>query len=513
MGEPSNDKNKYDRSLINRVAARWQEEHDLEVAKALSLGHEDPRLYQENHDSGVTHNTGHDDPPPYEGDDTSLRGTVRFKLEDDDPPLYAGDEGMDDASHMSFGVPLERRPKNDTSYNSWEASGQPAEHMEDQDQDMLYTDGEDYQELPPLVYESPPPGDIELENGEIPQYPDDDLSAPFTGSPQRADDATTNEILDISSSSQNSDEDFLAPLNRYLNKVDEKFGLQTTERTSSNDSSATTREDLAKGLRRLQSFPLLKCDYPVRRSLFHFALIKKRKIIPYYNAGSVQLHDPNRHLRNFNINLLLATAGDATLYQEALSALYSDNTFKFTDPRVMSWWLKRIGDNNVGRLRSVKMKLNDGPYHSKSGELIGHVRMERLWFTSLAYLKSRHKLEALYIDFRNWRKNICIISPGGGGQCEQLPVDEMKPKLDYVKTLMTFQGLKEFRFKPGYLINTFCLNFISSLLLKNGRAPRDVSGGVEEKNELQTLETKHWRDVGRMFGFTCEPVIRSESPN
>ncbi len=132
----------------------------------------------------------------------------------------------------------------------------------------------------------------------------------------------------------------------------------------------------------------------LRESILKHALVERVVIKPYYNHGSIETVEAEVQEQNHETSLLSVSK---QINLEAADVLYGHNLFYFTQPRLALWFFRHIGDQNLSRLRSVKLML--GSSEMRPFEVIE----ERLWQELFAWLKPRHRLQELHIDFQHWR--------------------------------------------------------------------------------------------------------------
>ena len=97
---------------------------------------------------------------------------------------------------------------------------------------------------------------------------------------------------------------------------------------------------------------------------------KQRNIHPLYNKGSVHLrikeyhekdpcvlsaNDIDESCKHDNFDVTYLFVGDRMWYEDAATILYGANYFAFEDPRLLKWWLQRIGDTNTGKVRHLRI--------------------------------------------------------------------------------------------------------------------------------------------------------------
>ena len=189
-------------------------------------------------------------------------------------------------------------------------------------------------------------------------------------------------------------------------------------------------------------FRFLDCEPKVRDVILQHALTQDHMIEPYYRIGSLELgakdHDSNEE--NYDISILLATAGSPTLYDQARTALYGSNHLHFDDPRLLLWWLKAIG-SNIRRVRNLSLTLSEGEV--LPGDAVS-IRQEKIWYNALVWLKSRHRLHNLDLDFGGWK-----FLKGNRANTDSQIEDSEKARHDVYRTLLKYRELKEVRVEPG----------------------------------------------------------------
>ena len=204
----------------------------------------------------------------------------------------------------------------------------------------------------------------------------------------------------------------------------------------SDDSSSTPRQQGSfTDPNSSKHFRLFDCEDEDRKLILHYIMKQDRPIMPHYNAHSVHLDDPNKDLENFDISMLLATAGNAALYDEALTALYGENAFGFQSPRIMQWWMKRIGENSTRKLRHLIIQFTEGhvPYR---GFTIEDAREEKIWYDTLSYLKPRQQLEQIFLNFEKWTNG-----HWEKGRWQKAEDSDLQLKSRIYHILLTFRGL------------------------------------------------------------------------
>ena len=151
-----------------------------------------------------------------------------------------------------------------------------------------------------------------------------------------------------------------------------------------------------KSDRPISSLPFVEWPDIIRRKVLKHILRREgESIIPYYHEGSVEGDSEETKLPNYDITILLATAPEPRLYEEALKIFYGQNIWEFRNPRVAQWWLKKLG-NKVALLRHIEIYLTQGIWGP------GGTPVEKLWYMLIAWMKPRVKLDSIEVSFEKW---------------------------------------------------------------------------------------------------------------
>lgn len=197
-------------------------------------------------------------------------------------------------------------------------------------------------------------------------------------------------------------------------------------------------------------------------------------VAPRYNVGSVQdTYLATKDLTNIDIGLFLRL-GDMAFYQAAMSAFYGSNIYIFSDPTLALWWLKRIG--------SLLQKVKELRFHFHEGEVTGslNVRTERIWFLLFDWLKSRHQLQRIVINVKEWDTRTF----GEGSQPLRDPrIFETRHSI--LRKFLTFRGLSTAKIVGGRWVNAFEVGVLEkAMTLGEGETREDVErydGRLEEQ--------------------------------
>ena len=195
--------------------------------------------------------------------------------------------------------------------------------------------------------------------------------------------------------------------------------------------------------RPITSLPFVEWPDEVRQQMLISMLIKDdESIVPYYHQGSVEGNREETRKPNYDITILLATAGEPRLYQEALEVFYSQNVWEFRNPRVAQWWLKKLG-TKVALLSHINIDLTQGVWG------IGSTPLEKLWYMVIVWMKPRVKLHTIKISFENW--DHALVHHKSEPPTEFFPVAESR--LGVWSTLLSFRGLSDTDIRPGLFVS------------------------------------------------------------
>ena len=194
-----------------------------------------------------------------------------------------------------------------------------------------------------------------------------------------ADVSTSQLDLTTSSGSENSN----CSSSSTLCEVDGDAHLATASSTPSEVSSRTL------SLGNVGTF--LEIDADIRIRILDFLLVRSERISPGYNSGSIEIEADWMNFENIDASIFLVNKG---LSKDASQIFYGRNTFELDDPRIASWWLKRIGDN-LQHLKLLALVF-------RRGSCAFDVPWERVWHNVLLWLCSRHRLDRLSLNFNDW---------------------------------------------------------------------------------------------------------------
>ena len=116
-------------------------------------------------------------------------------------------------------------------------------------------------------------------------------------------------------------------------------------------------------------------------------------IQPSYNIGSVLVSfDDDEEVRAARTNLppldIILGTGNKQFSADALTAFYGSNRFKITDATKGLWWLRRIGDANLARIKNLTIVLQQGNIPPSALAISAGKPIEKPWAMFLAHLTS-----------------------------------------------------------------------------------------------------------------------------
>lgn len=237
----------------------------------------------------------------------------------------------------------------------------------------------------------------------------------------------------------------LTPLHRCTNGAADKGLSPPCSENDGNDahseSDASTDEGLSHADRHninapnfdrpITSLPFVEWPDEVRQRMLVSILVREDEpIIPYYHEGSVKGYIEEPKNPNYDITMLLATAGEPWLYQQALEIFYGQNVWEFRNPRVALWWLKKLG-TKVALLRHINIHLTQGWWG------IGCTPLEKLWCILIVWMKPRVRLHTIEVSFEQW--DHALVHRHAETPTKYFPVAESR--LGVWSTLLSFRGL------------------------------------------------------------------------
>ena len=247
------------------------------------------------------------------------------------------------------------------------------------------------------------------------------------------------------------------------NKIAE--GLAASKFINSDLRKADEEKALAKNVIKYKDFRfnLMACPTIVKQNIISQALIRNHHIVPIYPITSPEVVDPNALWESFDVSLVVAFAGYPHHRTYALSQLYGRNTFKFYDPIIMEWFLKRI-HYNADKLRTVV--INFGTTASSQHVNLG-VRVEKIWYNLLLWFR-RNNLAHLYLNFREWDHD----------ETEDPTI--IYPRMGVYRTLLTYRGLLEVVVRSGeWVDDCYASVLTTAMTLKPGETDQQVQQVTE----------------------------------
>ena len=238
----------------------------------------------------------------------------------------------------------------------------------------------------------------------------------------------------------------LPPLRRFPTGAADSYSMSSSSETDGDEADSEPDASTEEGLsttggnstngpnsdRPITSLPFVEWPNEIRQQMLISVLVKEDdSIIPYYHEGSVEGDSEETKKPNYDIAMLLATAGEPRLYQEALEIFYSRNVWEFKHPRVALWWLKKLG-TKVALLRHINIELTQGRWG------IGSTPLEKLWYIIIVWMKPRVKLYTIRVSFEKW--DYASVHRNNEPPAKYFPVAQAR--LGVWSTLLSFRGLR-----------------------------------------------------------------------
>lgn len=149
-----------------------------------------------------------------------------------------------------------------------------------------------------------------------------------------------------------------------------------------------------------QYFPHFQdCPTVVRQQILENIMKTNRTIEPYYNHGSVSVHE--EHDLEDDIDLSFLFTGNRQYFEDASAVFYGCNFFRFEDPKIGLWWLRHIG-SNLRKVKHATFVLNQG-ISNHTTDCAG-VRLEKQWSILFHWLQPRHELKSVRVYLDTWYK-------------------------------------------------------------------------------------------------------------
>ena len=233
-----------------------------------------------------------------------------------------------------------------------------------------------------------------------------------------------------------------------------------------------------KSDRPMTSLPFVEWPDIIRRQILKEILLKKgESIIPYYHEGSVEGNSEETKLPNYDITMLLATASEPRLYEEALTIFYGQNIWEFRNPRVAQWWLKKLGAK-VALLRHIEIYLTQGIWGP------GGTPVEKLWYMLIVWMKPRVKVDSIEVSFEKWNHaNIRIHDKPPAAI-----FSHAEARFGVWSTLLSFREVGGVSITPGaFVLKDYAAALANTMILKEG----------DDDAEAERLRKK-WRK--RVYG-------------
>jgi hypothetical protein len=168
----------------------------------------------------------------------------------------------------------------------------------------------------------------------------------------------------------------------------------------------------------------------------------ERSLYPFYRQGMmggyIRVGEKQVVLQD-NIPIDISAMQVNKEFRSAGSRLiYGTNMFEFLDPQVCLWWLKHIGSLNLSNVRNLIVAARSGwPHITLSQRCSLDLSQEELWHSTLYWLKDRHQLTSMGLNFNNF-DDIELASGRNQDLREELRMYREKLR----STIHAFRGLK-----------------------------------------------------------------------
>ena len=146
-------------------------------------------------------------------------------------------------------------------------------------------------------------------------------------------------------------------------------------------------------------FRFLDLSLDLRKRILMEALCCDRIIRPYYNTGSLEATEMEVQISNYDTSVLSTSK---QINQEAAAILYGQNAFYFMEPDLALWFFAHIGAMNLSLVRQVSLTMSSVALDSKQTNPFDVVD-ERLWQEFFAWLKPRHRIAEIELNFSLWQ--------------------------------------------------------------------------------------------------------------
>lgn len=152
----------------------------------------------------------------------------------------------------------------------------------------------------------------------------------------------------------------------------------------------------------MMPFRFLELGDSVQGRILEFALVKERSLEPYFCQGMLEgpwVISEYVEQENIDISPLLVSK---KFNEMGTKTFYSKNSFSFAKPQVLKWWSKKF-ESKLPLIRSIEFHMTAGFTTDKHTRSLFDSCKERQWNEALAFLRTRHQLEEMHIDFSRWR--------------------------------------------------------------------------------------------------------------
>lgn len=119
---------------------------------------------------------------------------------------------------------------------------------------------------------------------------------------------------------------------------------------------------------------------------------------------------------------------------------YGTNTFKFSNPERLRYFIQNIGDSNLALIRRASLELHSGFVLWACARQTFDLCAERRWYGVLVLLRRKHQLDYLRVDFQKWTE-IDLST-----QHQEVTIDEKRIMMRFrhlvVEEMKSYRGIR-----------------------------------------------------------------------
>ena len=171
-------------------------------------------------------------------------------------------------------------------------------------------------------------------------------------------------------------------------------------------------------------------------------VLQSNLVLPYYrqgmHAGYLRTGE-GRVVQQQNVDLSVLRVSKE-FRKEGSAMFYSQHAFHFDDPVNALWWVKHIGEVNLSNIRLLSIRMYCG--YDEEMYRVDNLDQshEEMWHQFFTWLKPRHQLEKIVINFSDW---VSVRDACPGYSRWQPEVQNWHQRIRSV--LWSFRGLKSAR--------------------------------------------------------------------